>query len=90
MLGLTSLEVLNSIFNITEESDKFGLYTDTFDEFSFEALKDELEEVLIISDVTPYHPQHEKTGTRNIEAYKKLRSEKSSTDGYFKLIMGYA
>ena len=36
MLGLTDLETYNSIFNITKENNKFELYTDTFDEFSFE------------------------------------------------------
>ena len=35
MLGLIGLEVYNSIFNITKENNKFELYTDTFDEFSF-------------------------------------------------------
>ena len=42
MIGLTSLEVYKSSFIITEENSKFELYTDTFDEFSFEELKDEL------------------------------------------------
>ena len=41
-LGLTSLEVYNSLFSITEEKNKIELYTDTFDEFSFEELKHEL------------------------------------------------
>ena len=40
MLGLIDLEVYNSIFNITKENNKFELYTDTFDEFSFEELKE--------------------------------------------------
>ena len=31
MLGLSSLEVYNTIFNTTEENHKFELYTDTFD-----------------------------------------------------------
>ena len=35
MLGLTDLEVYNSTLNITVENNKFDLYTDTFDEFSF-------------------------------------------------------
>ena len=66
------------------------LYTDNFHEFSFEELKDELEEILSISDNTPSHLQHEKKGPRIIQAYKTLRSEKSSTDGYITLLMGYA
>ena len=36
MLGLIDLEVYNSIFNITKENNKFELYTDNFDEYSFE------------------------------------------------------
>ena len=40
MIGLTSLEILNSIFNKIEEKNKFELHTDNFDEFSFAELKD--------------------------------------------------
>ena len=40
MIGLTSLEVYISIFNINQESNKFELYTDTFDEFPFTELED--------------------------------------------------
>ena len=36
MIGLTSLEVYNSIFNVTEERIIFEVYTDNFDKFSFE------------------------------------------------------
>ena len=46
MIGLTDLEVYNSIFNITKENTEFEIYAVTFDEFSFEELKDELEENL--------------------------------------------
>ena len=90
MVGLISLEIYNSIFNITEQNKKFELYTDPFHEFSFEELKDELEEILSTSNITPYHLQHAKIGPRNIEAYRKLRLEKSSSDGFIKLLMGNA
>ena len=52
MVGLLSLEVYNSFFNINTTNNKFQLYTDNFEEFSFEDLKDELEEILKISDIT--------------------------------------
>ena len=39
MIGLTILEIYNSIFIITEEINKFEHYTDTFDELSFAELK---------------------------------------------------
>ena len=84
--GLTSLEIYNSIFNITQQNIKFELYTDTFDEFPFPELKDELEETLSISDITPQHLQHEKIDPRIIETYKKFRSKKSITDGYNTLL----
>ena len=90
MLGLTSLEVYNSVFCITEENNIIEFYTDTFDEFSFDKVKDELAEILSFSDISPSHLQREILGPRNIETYKKLRLEKSSTDCYFMLIMGNA
>ena len=70
MLGLTNLEVYNSTLSILEEIMQFELYTDPFDEFSFEKLKDELEETPKISHNTPYHLQHGNIVPRNIEAYK--------------------
>ena len=90
MVGLSSLEVYNSIFNVAEVNNKFELYTDAFDDFVFEKLKNEIEEVLSISDITPHHLQQEVIGPRFIEAFKKLRSEKSNADGYIILLMGYA
>ena len=58
MKGITKLKVNNSFFNITEQNKKFEFFTDTFDKVSFEVLKDELEEIVSISDNTPYHLQH--------------------------------
>ena len=88
MAGLNRLEKNQFVFNLTEHNIKFELYTDTFDKFSPGELKDELEKILNISAITPYHLQHEKIGPRIFEAYKKLRLEKSSIDGYFILLMG--
>ena len=82
MSGLTDLEVYNSFFEITKGNNKFELYTDTFDEFSFGELKDELEKIFIIQNITYDHLEDETVGPRIFKAYWKLRSEKSSTDGY--------
>ena len=90
MLGLIDLEVYNSIFNITEENNKFELYTDTFDEFSFEELKDEVGEILDIPEITDGHLEDDILAPRIAETYWKLRSDKSSHDGYIILLMGYA
>ena len=75
MIGLLSLEVFNSIFKIIEENIRFELYTDNFDEFSFEELKDELEEVLNNSDITPSPLRHETLRPRSIQAYKNKRTK---------------
>ena len=90
MLGLIDLQVYNSIFNITKEKNKFELYTDTFDDFSFEELNDELEEILNIPNITDSHLEDETLAPLIAETYWKLRSDKSSHDGYIILLMGYA
>ena len=73
-----------------KKNNKFEFYTDTFDEFSFAELEDGLEEILSIIDFTPSHLEHERIGQRIFKAYKKLGSEKSSTDGYVMILVGYA
>ena len=90
MLGLIDLEVYNSIFNITKENNKFELYTDTFDEFSFMELVDEVGENLGIPNITDAHLEDDELGPQIAKTYSKLRSEKSSTDGYNILLMDYA
>ena len=56
-----------------------------------EELEDEVEEILGgVSDITPSHPQLETKRPRVIQAYKELRSEKSSTGGYLIIILNYA
>ena len=90
MIGLMDLELYTSIFNITEENNKFELYTDSFNEFSFEELIDELEKIFNISKSTSEHLQGYIITPRVFQAYRKLGLEKSSTDGYFILLVGYA
>ena len=90
MIGLKDLEAYNSIFNINKRNNKFELYADTFDEFSFEEMKDEVEEILNIPNITDDLLEDRTLGLRLIQAYWKLRSEKSSHDGYIILLMGYA
>ena len=90
MLGLIDLEVYNSIFNITKENNQIDFYTDNFDEFSFGELKDELEEILNIPNIKNDHLEDETIVPHIIEAYQKLRSHKSSHDGFNILLMSYA
>ena len=90
MLCLIDLEVYNSVFNITKENNIFELHTDSFDEFSFLELKDELEEILNIPNITGSLLEDETLAPRIIETYWKIRSNKTSHDGYIILLMGYA
>ena len=89
MVGLIDLEVYNSIFNITEENNKFEIYRDTSKPFGFIELKDELEEILNIPHITPKHLQDDKIGPRIIDEFYKLSDEKKKSDGYMILLLGY-
>ena len=88
MIRLTSLEVYNSIFNITNENNKFDLYRET-DKFGFLELNDELEEILNISHISQEHLDDEIIGPRFIDEFSKLSHEKNYSDGYSIIIMGY-
>ena len=90
MIGLTDLEVFNSIFTITEENNKFDIYRDISNKFGFIELKDELEEILNIPHITNEHLDDEVLGRRIIDEYYKLSRENINTDGYMVLLLGYA
>ena len=90
MIGLTDLEVYNSIFNITEENKKFEIYRDTSTKFGFLKLKDELEEINNFPHIKPEHLQDDEIGPRIIYEFHKLSHEKKDSDGYVMLFLGYA
>ena len=90
MLGLVKLEVYNSIFNITEENNKFEIYRDSSNKFGFLELRDELEEILNIPHITNEHLDDKVIGPRIIDAYIKLSHEKKNSDGYMILLVGYS
>ena len=90
MVGLTSFEVYNFVPNVIEEINKFEIYADIFDNTSFTELKDQPEEILEISNITPDYMQNKIKGPRLISAKKKLETETRRTDGYIILLLGYA
>ena len=90
MIGLVDLEVYNSIFNITEENNKFQIYRDMTAMFGFLELKDELEEILNIPHITIEHLGDELLGPRIIDDFIKLSNEKKNSDGYMLLLFGYS
>ena len=90
MLGLVDLEVYNSIFNITEENNKFEIYGDTPTKIQFLDLKDELEEILGIPHITRDHLLDDETASRIIDEYHKLSHEKKNSDGYTILLLNFS
>ena len=89
MIGLKSVEVYNSSFNITEENDKFELYTNSSEEISFFKLKDKVAEALGLSDISPEDLENELYGPDFTKTYRILLIEKSQTDDYYILILRY-
>ena len=75
MIGLTNLEVYTSVVNITEQKNKFELYTDFCNVCTFMELRDELEETFNIEEVTPEHLQDDKIGALINKFFTKLKSE---------------
>ena len=61
----------SSIFNITEENNKFELLTDIFDELLYTELKDEPEEILDTSNNTSEHLQDKTKGHVPFQYIKK-------------------
>ena len=90
MVGLVNLEVYNSIFDITEENNKFEIYRDISDKFGFLELKDKLEEILNIPHIKTKHLDDEILGPRIIDEYIKLSIEEKNRDGYIILLFGYS
>ena len=90
MIGLTNLEVYNSIFNISEENNKFEIYRDMTAKFGLLELKDELEDILNIPHITNKHFDDEILGPRIIDEFIKLSNENKNSDGYMILLFGYS
>ena len=74
MIGLTDLEVYNSIFNITEENNKFPLYKFPDEKaggVTYEKVRDEIEKDLDIEDITAADLQDDIIGPLIIEEYNE-------------------
>ena len=84
MVGLTSLEVYNSFFNITEENIKFKLYIFPASKkggITYEEIRDEIEKDLDISDITAADLQDEISGPIVIQKIeKKFQKEWNMTN----------
>ena len=92
MIGLTDLEVYNSIFSITEENIKFELYKFP-DEKSggvmYEKVRDKIERDLDISDITTTDLRDDIIAPFIFEEYKEQVTERMKDEQYMNILSIY-
>ena len=92
MIGLTDLEVYNSIFNITEENNKFDLYKFPDEKsggVTYEKVRDEIEKDLDLEDITAEDLQDEIIGPIIIEEYEKQVTKRMNDEQYMNILAIY-
>ena len=92
MIGLTDLEVYNSIFNITEENNKLGLYKIPDEKsggVSYIKVRDEIEKDLDIEDITAADLQDDIIGPIIIEEHKEQVSKRMKDEQYMNILAIY-
>ena len=92
MIGLTDLEVYNSVFNITEKNNKFELHKFPDEKsggISYIKVRDEIERALNISDITDVDLQDDIIAPIIIEEYKKQVTKRMEDGGYMNILAGY-
>ena len=91
-IGLTDLEVYNSIFNITEENDNFELYKFPDEKaggVSYEKVRDEIEKDLDISDLTATDLQDDIIGSFIFEDYRDQVTKRMKDGQYMNILSIY-
>ena len=92
MIGLTDLEVYNSIFNITEQNNKFKLYKFPDEKsggVTYEKVRDEIERDLDISDMTATDLQDDIIGPIIIEKYNEQLTKRMKDEQYVNILARY-
>ena len=92
MLELTNVEVYNSIFNITEENNKFELYKSPDSKsggVSYEKVRDETERDLNISYITAVDLQDAIIGPIIIKEYREQVSKRMKYNEYMRILANY-
>ena len=92
IIGLTDLEVYNSIFNITEENNKFDLYKFPDEEaggITYEKVRDEIEKDLDIEDITAEDLQDDIIGPIIIEEYREQVTKRMKDEQYMNILAIY-
>ena len=89
MIGLTRLEVYNSIYNSTEENNKFELYKlpdEKAGSVSYTKVRDEIERVMDNSEITAVDLQGDILGPIFIEEYRKQVTKTLKDDKYMLIL----
>ena len=92
MIGLTDLEVYNSIFNITEENNKFELYKFPYERaggITYEKVRDEIEKDLDIEDITAADLQDDMIGPIIIDEYREQVTKRMKDEQYMNILAFY-
>ena len=92
MLGLTDLEIYNSIFNIKEETNKFELYKFPDEKaggITYTKVRDEIERDLDISDITDADLQDDIIAPTIIKEYREQVTKRMKDGGYMNIIARY-
>ena len=92
MIGLTDLEVYNSIFNITEENNKFEHYKFPDEKaggVTYKKVRDEIEKDLDIEDITAEDLQDDIIGPIIIEEYKEQVIKRMNDEQYMNILATY-
>ena len=92
MIGLTDLEVYNSIFNITEENNKFELYKFPDEKtggVTYEKVRDEIEKDLDIENITAEDLQDDIIGPLIIKEYEEQVTKRLNDEQYMNILAFY-
>ena len=92
MIGLTDLEVYNSIFNITEENNKFELYKFPDEKaggVTYEKVRKEIEKDLDIEDITAEDLQDDIIGPLIIKEYEEQVTKRMNDEQYMNILAFY-
>ena len=92
VLGLVDLEVYNSIFNITEEKNKFQFYKFPDEKaggVTYEKVRDEIEKDLDNEDITASDLQDDIIAPIIIEEYKEQVTKRMKDEQYMNILAIY-
>ena len=93
MVGLTDLEVYNSLFNITEENNKFKLFNfldEIAGSISYTKVRNEIEKGLVISNNTATDLQDDLIGRSIIKGIREQVAKRVKDDNYMYVLSGYS